>query len=203
MIRPLPNNLYFGQLSDEGWAYIGNAFTPDECTEIIQTCTEGKLTTELLPGLIDVSGQTVLNKSVRNSHISWIDYEVEETRWIWERIQTGVSEVNKNVFKFDLGDIQRIQFSKYGDDLGKYDKHTDTNNMADTVRKISVSIQLSDPDDYQGGDLNLYSQEAPYTMPREQGMMILFPSFMLHEVTPVTQGTRYSLVAWIMGPKFK
>ena len=203
MIRPLPNNLYFGQLLDEGWAYIGHAFTPDECSEIIEVCSEGKLTSKLSPGSINVSGQTVLDKSIRNSDVSWLNPEVAETKWISERIMTGVNELNKSVFNFDIEEIEQVQFSKYADDLGKYEKHTDTNNMTDTVRKISVSIQLSRPHDYEGGDLKLYSQESPYIMPREQGMMIAFPSFMLHEVSTVTRGTRYSLVTWIMGPRFK
>ena len=102
MIRPLPNNLYFGQLLDEGWAYIGHACTPDECSEIIQVCSEGKLTSDLLPGSIDVSGQTVLDKSVRNSDVSWIDPDVAETKWISERIMTGVNELNQSVFNFNI-----------------------------------------------------------------------------------------------------
>ena len=71
------------------------------------------------------------------------------------------------------------------------------------IRKLSLSIQLSDPSSYEGGELVLYVGEEGITVPKEQGKLIAFPSFTLHEVKPVTKGERYSLVAWITGPQFK
>ena len=71
------------------------------------------------------------------------------------------------------------------------------------VRKLSVSLLLSDPDDYDGGDLQFKFGEEEQTAERERGMMTLFLSWSLHRVTPVTRGTRYSLVAWTSGPPFK
>ncbi|MFD0388339.1 2OG-Fe(II) oxygenase [Tistrella bauzanensis] len=65
-----------------------------------------------------------------------------------------------------------------------------------------MSIQLSAPEDYAGGDLVLEPQAVPITGPRRRGTAIAFPSYVVHEVTPVTQGQRYSLVAWIHGPGF-
>jgi PKHD-type hydroxylase len=66
-----------------------------------------------------------------------------------------------------------------------------------------LSVQLSDPSDYEGGDLLLHISADPKKAPKNQGQVILFPSHTLHEVTPVTKGIRYSLVAWVTGPKFK
>lgn len=205
MIRPLPNNLYFGQMADEGWAYIGNSFTPQECAEIIDVCTSGEFTGKLVPGGIHIPGHshTVLDTSVRRSDICWLDHEVDKTKWIFERIITGIKEVNNNLFNFDIENIESIQFSRYSGDNGRYGKHVDAKISVEPVRKLSISIQLSKSDDYVGGDLLLYTKESPDSMPKDHGMMVVFPSFMLHEVTPVTAGTRYSLVAWISGPKFK
>jgi PKHD-type hydroxylase len=68
---------------------------------------------------------------------------------------------------------------------------------------LSVSIQLTDPSEYEGGDLYLYDEDKGMLMNKSQGTLILFPSFVLHEVTPITKGERNSLVAWITGPNFK
>ena len=75
--------------------------------------------------------------------------------------------------------------------------------MSGNVRKLSFSVQLNDPKDYKGGELNLYTSEKPETMKKEQGTLILFPSFILHEVTPVTKGERNALVSWVTGKQFK
>lgn len=64
-------------------------------------------------------------------------------------------------------------------------------------------MQLSDEDDYVGGDLELMFGDEPQKMIRKRGTILCFPSYVLHRVTPVTEGTRYSLVAWITGPQFK
>jgi PKHD-type hydroxylase len=75
--------------------------------------------------------------------------------------------------------------------------------MNSQIRKLSLTIQLSDPFSYNGGELHLFTGNEPTIIPKEQGKLISFPSYVLHEVTPVTKGERYSLVAWITGPQFK
>ena len=70
-------------------------------------------------------------------------------------------------------------------------------------RKISLSVQLTDPGEYEGGQLQLYTKKNVQTLPKTKGSAIFFPSFLLHQVTPVTKGKRMSLVAWVTGPQFK
>ena len=72
-------------------------------------------------------------------------------------------------------------------------------------RKVSFSVQLSNPSDYEGGDLRFYRHSTTKFMeaPKDKGTLILFPSWTIHEVTPVTAGTRYSLVSWVNGPRWK
>lgn len=70
-------------------------------------------------------------------------------------------------------------------------------------RKLSMSLQLSDPNDYEGGELLLHLSHNPTVISKQKGMMVFFPSHTLHEVTPVTKGERYSLVAWIHGSKLE
>mgnify|MGYP003677217951 FL=1 len=71
------------------------------------------------------------------------------------------------------------------------------------VRKLSLSIQLTDPKEYEGGELYIYEGDKGEKMKQGQGDLILFPSYMLHEVKPVTKGERNSLVCWVTGKQFK
>jgi PKHD-type hydroxylase len=105
-------------------------------------------------------------------------------------------------FKYDLfGLVDEIQFAKYsvGDGFGW---HLDAGGGQTSTRKLSMSVQLCDGDEYAGGDLELCA--CPQLDPRRRrGTIIVFPSFLAHQVTPVIRGTRYSLVAWAHGPTFK
>ena len=101
-------------------------------------------------------------------------------------------------------DIQSLQFTSYdAKDKGFYQKHIDMMYKGTGTRKLSLTVQLSDGADYEGGDLLLHYKNDPDVGFRNQGTATFFPSWMLHEVTPVTKGKRYSLVAWIQGPRFK
>ena len=70
-------------------------------------------------------------------------------------------------------------------------------------RKRSLVLQLSDPSDYEGGDLEFFVSAEPTPVERKKGLIVAFPSFVLHHVTPVTSGTRRTLVVWLSGPKFR
>jgi PKHD-type hydroxylase len=116
-----------------------------------------------------------------------------------------VEYFNNEKFKFNLYNrFQNIQFTKYED--GDYYKwHVDVGPSSDTcIRKISMTIQLSDDTSYSGGDLQFgHSDEETFTVSREKGSVTLFPSIVRHQVTPVTNGTRYSLVVWATGAPFQ
>ena len=71
------------------------------------------------------------------------------------------------------------------------------------IRKLSLSIQLTDPKEYEGGELYLHENEEGKEMKKGQGDLVLFPSYILHEVKPVTKGERNSLVTWVTGKQFK
>ena len=75
--------------------------------------------------------------------------------------------------------------------------------MNSNARKLSLVVQLSDPEDYEGGDLEIYTGHEPLVVKKKKGMTAFFPSYQLHGVTPVTKGTRYSLVVWVHGPAFR
>jgi PKHD-type hydroxylase len=179
------------------WAYWEKAFTKEECEKIIDIGNSYSLRTA-------VTRDENLNDStkVRKSEICWL-YPCDDTRWIYLRVADIVMNLNQNFFRFDLfGPIEGFQFTKYSSPGGEYGRHTDS-SYGGVIRKLSFTLQLSDPEDYEGGDLNLHIGPEATVMKKEQGYCIVFPSYTLHEVTPVTKGTRYSLVCWITGKPFK
>jgi len=174
--------------------------TPEECDKII------KLGKSLSPHVASIGGEdgpTFKKKNKRRkSKVAWI-IPTTEVLWLYRRLTDGVKAQNNEYYQFDLfGACEGIQFTNYKAPGGYYGAHIDRAKGI-MVRKLSVTIQLSDPDSYEGGDLILYEGAAGTKLPREKGMLIIFPSFYLHEVLPVTKGERNSLVSWITGPGFK
>lgn len=99
-----------------------------------------------------------------------------------------------------------IQYTEYhGSEGGKYDWHHDVdwNNDSGIDRKLSVTIQLSEPSDYEGGHFQFGGIEEPKPESRDKGTILVFPSYLPHCVTPVTSGVRKSLVAWFEGPTWR
>lgn len=180
------------------YAFWTNGFTKQECEEIIRLGTLAGID----KAVVQKNEQTCgVNEAVRKSEVSWI-HPNQQTEWIYRKITDIVMSLNNSFFKFDLfGLTETLQFTKYTAPDGNYDKHTDAAvNML--VRKLSFTLQLSDPKDYEGGDLLLHIGPSPAIMEKKQGEVSVFPSYTLHEVTPVTKGTRYSLVAWVTGKPF-
>jgi PKHD-type hydroxylase len=148
------------------------------------------------------SGENCLDH--RRSFSSWI-MPNEHTSWIYQRLSELVNQNNSKFFNFDLTQIETLQFTYYSDkEDGCYKSHIDPLNWSlPHNRKLSIVLQLSDPSEYEGGELKLHTSNNPITIQKEKGYVVTFPSYTLHEVTPVTKGNRYSLVAWVHGPSFK
>lgn len=147
----------------------------------------------------------VSTSAVRRSHIVWLDHEAPHTAWIAARLTRAVAEVNREVFGFALtGFDEDIQLTEYrAEEAGFYDWHADIGGRGiPRSRKLSLTVQLSDPMDYDGGILELNTRGEPEAAPRERGTAIAFPSYALHRVTPVTRGVRRSIVVWTHGPRF-
>lgn len=179
----------------ENWAWRGNVFLPHECETIIRLGTQLELDKATTYG-------SVQSDKIRNSYVKFL-FPNGHSDWIFARMAGAINEVNAQYFGFDLtGMEQGLQFTKYTAPAEHYDWHVDRGFMTGT-RKLSVSIQLNDPADFKGGQLQFRFGSQPDKAPQAQGMGIFFPSYTLHRVTPVTKGTRYSLVAWVSGPPFK
>ena len=143
------------------------------------------------------------NTEVRRSQVAFLEHN-DHYRWLYERVWNAAVGFNQRFFAVDITGIQgKIQLARYDSaDEGFYDWHTDFGDLAPT-RKISVTVQLSDPADYDGGDLEFRFRSEVHRAEKARGLMVAFPSFVLHRVAPVTRGTRYSLVTWITGPRWR
>lgn len=144
-------------------------------------------------------GSTVGNEEeVRKSQIKWIPYN-DDTSWLYDKLSLMAMEAN-SIWEFNLNSIvDNIQYTEYYGGGGEYGWHMDIGPHPINHRKISITIQLSDPEEYTGGDLELWTGVGQISAPRSQGCAVLFPSFMVHRVTPVITGTRKSLVLWVGG----
>jgi PKHD-type hydroxylase len=140
----------------------------------------------------------------RRSYNSWLKPN-DQTSWIYQRLTDAVHQNNEKFFSFDLTMVEVLQFAHYSsEEDGCYKAHTDPNVWKNPHnRKLSIVVQLSDPTEYEGGELRLHTSHQPTPIPKQEGMLVMFPSYTLHEVTPVTKGERYSLVGWVHGPAFK
>jgi PKHD-type hydroxylase len=117
-----------------------------------------------------------------------------------------VAEANRGGFGFDLTDFgESAQIARYGAAReGHFGWHSDIGaGVWAARRKLTIVVQLSEPQDYDGGALEIWPDAGVQTAPRARGLATIFPSFQLHRVTPVTRGTRWSLTLWSHGPAFR
>jgi PKHD-type hydroxylase len=180
---------------------VNEFLKPAECQGIIEA---GERNLALREGKTE---DHKVHAQLRKSQIGWFEPDGDH-RWLFQKIADCISQINDEWFGYDLVGFEGIQFTKYAfnkDQSGDfYSSHKDTALLpGGTIRKLSFTIQLSDPANYDGGDVILYNSFTDFvTLNRAPGSITFFPSYTIHEVTPVTKGTRYSLVGWACGPAF-
>lgn len=147
-----------------------------------------------------------IDKERRSSECSWLPHD-KSTEAIWNKLTTVITQVNRQYFQFNLtGCYEPAQLTSYkSTDEGHYSCHVDSSESSEFVpRKLSMSLLLSDPSEYEGGNLEVfYDQLDPTVLEQKRGRAWFFPSYMRHRVTKVTKGMRRSLVLWVGGPNFK
>ena len=153
-------------------------------------------------------GEGGVNKKVRNSEICFFDGSLTYFN-LYKPLLELVQHVNNEFYKFDLKEPETFQLTKYDEmNQGFYKPHIDgfyDNPPDGLVRKLSMSAQLTSHEYYEGGQLEFPDDKENFVEEdaREQGTVIFFPSYLKHGVRPVTKGTRYSLVSWLVGPSFR
>jgi PKHD-type hydroxylase len=184
----------------ENWAFAENVFTPEECKKIIEFANKKGSKAEA--GVYTKNNTSVVNHKIRKNKVVWLN-ERDDLGWMYEKLSNIIPAINDQYFKFDLyGFCEDIQFTEYGPKGDHYKQHMDK-VLYGTSRKLSIVVQLTDPKEYKGGELQIFEGGEPVVVTKQQGMATFFPSYMLHQVTPVTKGMRHTLVMWIAGKNFK
>ena len=202
-------------ISNYYWHFT-SAIPPKLCDDIIEYGLSKKevMARTGLYGDKKLNKQELLDlKRTRNSDLVWL-----EEPWIYKELQPYIHKANKNAgWNFQWDTSEAIQFTKYK--LNQYyDWHCDSWDKPDKnnkIRKLSMTCQLTDGSEYQGGELEFdfrnynphmreevkHLKQAKEILPK--GSIIVFPSFVWHRVKPVTKGVRYSLVMWNNGYSYK
>lgn len=174
-----------------------NGFTD---SEIARIQTQGEQADKSLG---TVSSENDVNAAIRKSTVSWL-HDTQDHMWIYDKLGYIVRQLNGQFFNFDLSGFgESFQYTTYTSDNDHYTWHIDKGITNSMPRKLSLVVQLSDPSEYEGGDLEIQTGSEPLKLPKAKGLVIAFPSWILHRVTPVTAGTRRSLVVWVGGPAFR
>ena len=177
----------------------GPIFSPQQCQMIIDKGMSLKKETAAV-GINKPGGG--IDPEKRITTISWIPFK--DMPEMYKDIQATMLKANGNHFGFDGMKLTEVaQFTHYLTG-GFYDWHMDNDVMGKhqpPVRKISMTLLLSDPATFEGGELEFMSKGK--TAKLKQGQAIFFASWLQHRVKPVTQGERKSLVMWFGGPPFK
>jgi PKHD-type hydroxylase len=145
-----------------------------------------------------------VDKERRRTNVSWM-FPDQNNQHIWEKITNTIWTANRQFFRFDLrGCYEAMQLGVYTEhDQGHYDWHIDSGLETNTVpRKLSMALLLSDPSEFEGGQLQVMRAGVPEPVEQKRGRAWFFPSYLMHRVTPVTKGIRRSLVMWVGGPAF-
>ena len=186
------------------WVYNANYFSKEDCEALITAAKE-------LPVADANMGfySERTNTDYRRTKLRWVDRTVQpQFEAVYSEFWKFANAINHDWFNFNITYLPPLQFTEYTEEQrSEYKSHQDVFwlNPTPRHRKLTVVLQLSDPADYDGGDLVLESvgERPPEDRIRLQGTFIAFPSFVYHSLTPVTRGTRHSLVAWFEGPKFQ
>ncbi len=167
--------------------------SPEECAEVIRL---GESTPDEAG---TISMEDNLNTNTRSSRVKYL-HQSAENSWLYQRMGLAIEDVNKDAYGYHLCGFEALQIASYSEG-DHYGWHMDLGMKDNSTRKLGISIQLTAPEEYEGGDLEFYKGSALAS--REQGAAIYFPSFMYHRVTPVTRGSRKSLVGWVHGDAFR
>lgn len=174
-------------------------FSAEECDQVIAIAKENGLAAARVGGN---SGNPdgLVDSSKRRSKVSWLEWS-PTTEMLFSKLANAVATANAKWWAYNLAGFKEpLQLTHYeSTDEGHYDWHEDHSEEGTmSHRKLSCVMLLGG--DFDGGKFELHGRGSPSEMTR--GTLIIFPSFKLHRVLPVTRGERWSLVGWVTGPPF-
>lgn len=174
------------------------AFTAEECDRILVVADAAPAREARLVGQAQ-------DHNLRRADLVWLD-DVPGCDWVMDRIIDIVRAANRERFDFDLQSFsESAQIARYdASRAGHFDWHSDIGDGPFArQRKLTMVVQLSAPEGYAGGTLEVMPSAHVHQASTARGDATIFPSFLLHRVTPVTHGQRQSLTIWAHGPAFR
>ena len=189
-----------------GLVYHGQHFTDADCNAVVASAIDS----EWREGGVGGYGEDKAAPSAVGKARSCLEQYLpvdQRSGAPLNKISLEISTVNSNGWRFDLAgfvadDMPYVM--RYPESMqGHNDWHMDMGRAYAASRKLGFTIQLTNPDDYEGGDLEFYNVEIGAKSMRQKGTLAIFPTYWLHRVTPVTKGTRDAVVGWVHGPSFR
>jgi PKHD-type hydroxylase len=186
------------------WCYYNSYFSPEQCEYILETAKD-------IPAKMGALGEygNNLNEEVRKSKVRFIHKENKKFSFLFDEMWKLAIKANDEWFGIHISKLDFVQLAEYDSSYGgEYKTHHDVfwmNNDPYYHRKITAIIQLTDPNEYEGGDVEIVDcGEKPNSFDiRNQGTVLFIPSLLTHKANKVTKGTRYSIAAWFDGPKWR
>jgi PKHD-type hydroxylase len=186
---------------------LDSVFSPAELTTIENYCKSLPLTTGESP-----EGTEHIEKDEEKFRVSNVGFHSAndpKLKFVFEKFNGVFEYVNSMFYNFDINGYDYFQYAEYdAKESGRYNWHMDLglNNLSENVystRKLSMSMLLNTPGvDFEGGEFQTFFAKE-INVPLKRGQILIFPSFIVHRVKPVTKGIRKSLVIWVTGPGFK
>lgn len=204
MYKSIYNNINERSLTTYPWVFWDGAFTSEQIDQIKVYCDRFQKDEATIIGEQDLKA----TQKVRISTVKFF-HRNDETGWIFDVFNDVIFKLNERFYNYNINGYDAFQYTEYDcEKLGKYDWHQDMLHGENTIgltRKLSVVMNLTEPDvDYWGGSFQINDgrEEEPKIVSLPKGRIIVFPSYMIHRVTPVMRGIRKSIVIWVAGPKF-
>lgn len=197
LYRGLSNMPYVRAVITEPFVTYDNVVTDDEIMRIVSMCEDEKLE----------RGKT-LGGGNRRCDIRFV-FPNADNSWLFARLSGVLEMINAAYYGFELNGYDAFQYTRYdSEENGMYGWHMDTFLGAKGLppemiqpRKLSLTLNLNEG--YEGGDFMINQGGEATTVPMVKARAVVFPSFLLHTIRPVTKGVRRSIVVWVTGPKWR
>jgi PKHD-type hydroxylase len=175
---------------------LPEVFSPEECRRIIYSNIPAS---QAQVSIFKKGTVNDLQMQSRNTKVKAMP-RIKPLMWVYSRIHEQIHFVNEHCYHFKLSELTELQILEY-ENTGFYGTHLDTGTGVTSRRKISLVVFLTPPEEYDGGELILKPWFTPVVP--TQGTIVFFPSYIPHEITPVTRGVRHTLVSWVLGPSYR
>jgi PKHD-type hydroxylase len=183
--------------------HVSNVFTDEMIFHLENMVYSNYTFSKGRTGVLELGNNTD-SYETNNRDIAYIK-PADHSKWLYDLLFPIALEANKQFYHFDIDIVtDPIHYVVYPEDGGHLDWHMDVGGFGVNRRKLAMTVQLSDPNDYEGGDLQIWGGgKEPISIKRNKGDVTVFPTFLLHRVTPITRGQRKILVFWTGGRQFR